>query len=349
VTTENTGDPAAGLEQGGVPQRMRSGRELILATLPFQAERRLTSWLLLLSTFVALGAALYAVMVLPWWPLKVLAGMITGLIQVRLFIFYHDALHGSIFRRSWLARAIMMGVGCYLVTPGRVWRESHDFHHQNNAKMMGSSIGSFPMISTEGARQASRRKLWLYRLSRHPITIGAGYGTIFLYGMVIGPFLRDPGTYWRGLVAGLSHITLLALVTWHWGWMAAVAGVLVPSVVATAVGSYLFYAQHNFPTMKLRRREDWMFTDAALESSSMFDMGWLMHWFTGNIGYHHVHHLNHLVPFYRLPEAMRAIPELQQPSRTSWRMRDIAACFDLDLWDHTHGRMMRHAEVAAAL
>ncbi len=117
--------------------------------------------------------------------------------------------------------------------------------------------------------------------------------------------------------------------------------------MATATGSYLFYAQHNFPGMRLCHRADWSFTGAALHASSMFSMGRIMHWFTGNIGYHHVHHLNPMVPFYRLPETMRAIPELQRPKTTSWRIRDIIACCQLYAWDHAQGRMLSRAELRA--
>lgn len=304
--------------------------------------------MLLWSTCFALAAALSAVVLVPWWPLQLLAGVLAGLIQIRLFIFYHDALHGAIFRHSRCARGIMAVLGCYLLTPGRVWKESHDFHHQHNAKLLGSAIGSFPLRCTDTAPMASTRLPRWYRLTRHPLTIGAGYLTIFLHGMVLGPFLRNPRRHWRGLSAALVHAILIALATWHWGWMAALALVIVPSMVATGVGAYLFFAQHNFPTMKLRRRDEWSPTHAALEASSMFDMGRLMHWFTGNIGYHHVHHVNHLVPFYRLPEAMRGISELQQPGRTSWRLRDIAACVHLALWDHRQGRMLTYREADAA-
>ena len=80
----------------------------------------------------------------------------------------------------------------------------------------------------------------------------------------------------------------------------------------------------------------------------MFDMSPVMHWFTGNIGYHHVHHLNHKIPFYRLPEAMEAMPELQTPYRTTWRPSDMWACLRLKLWDPKQGRLITWAELEQA-
>ena len=90
--------------------------------------------------------------------------------------------------------------------------------------------------------------------------------------------------------------------------------------------------------------EEWTYYRGATESSSHMRLGLLMHWFTGNIGYHHVHHLNPLIPFYRLPEAMAAIPELEQPRMTSLRPRDILACLRLNLWDPEKRRLVSYGE-----
>ncbi len=327
---------------------MRSGPELIRATQPFQAERWLVSWIQLLSTLGALALALFATVHVHFWPITIASGVIVGLIQVRLFIFYHDTMHGAIFRRARIGRALVSLLGYYLVTPAKVWQESHNFHHQNNAKMMGSSIGLYPLMPREAVTGLARSKLFAYRAARHPLTISLGYFTVFTMGMVIAPFLRNPRRYWHGLLALTFHYTLLVAFIYYFGWMVGICAVLLPSVVAMATGAYLFYAQHNFPTMKLCYREDWSFTTAALQSSSMFDMSRLLHWFTGNIGYHHVHHVNHLIPFYRLPGGhARAIPELQQPERTSWRLRDIWGCLRLHAWDHAQGRMITRRDLAA--
>jgi omega-6 fatty acid desaturase (delta-12 desaturase) len=107
-----------------------------------------------------------------------------------------------------------------------------------------------------------------------------------------------------------------------------------------AFGAYLFYAQHNFPAVELRDEAEWSYVHAALHSSSFIRMGRLMRWFTGNIGYHHVHHLNARIPFYRLPEAMAGIAELQSPRDTSLALRDVAACLRLKLWDRDQNRLV---------
>jgi omega-6 fatty acid desaturase (delta-12 desaturase) len=106
------------------------------------------------------------------------------------------------------------------------------------------------------------------------------------------------------------------------------------------LGSYLFYAQHNFPGVVFRNNVDWSYTDAALESSSYMAMNPFLEWVTANIGYHHIHHLNSRIPFYRLPEAMAKIPELQTAKVTTLKPSDIIACLRLKLWDPTQNKMV---------
>ena len=98
-------------------------------------------------------------------------------------------------------------------------------------------------------------------------------------------------------------------------------------------GAYLFFAQHTFPDAHIKGRHEWTFVKAAVEASSYMVMGPVMRFFTANIGFHHVHHLNATIPFYRLPEAMAGIPELQNPGKTSLSPKDIAYCLSLKVWD----------------
>ena len=119
---------------------------------------------------------------------------------------------------------------------------------------------------------------------------------------------------------------------------------VVPFALAAAMGAYLFFAQHNFVGMRIVPIEQWTHYRGALESSSYMKLGPIMQWVTGNIGYHHIHHLNALIPFYRLPEAMAAIPELQTPAVTSLRPRDMIACLRLNLWDLNKAQLVAYGE-----
>ncbi len=326
---------------------MRTGPELIRATRPFAEEDRGRTWRLLAVTLAALGAA-HLVAILPMLPLwlRVVAAVLAGLTSVRFFIFYHDYLHAAIFRNSRVGHGFMVVAGYYFLAPIPVWRETHNYHHKNNAKLLGSAIGSYPTVTVGIWKGMNAKQRLAYRFARHPLTMLFGYFTVFIGGMCVSAFLRAPRKHWQGALALLVHLVVYVVLGVFVHWSSAVLGALVPLVVACALGSYLFYAQHNFPSANFRGRRDWDYVHAALRSSSMFDMPAVLHWFTGNIGYHHIHHLNHRIPFYRLPEAMDAVPELQAPGRTSWRPGDVLACLRLKLWDPERQRMVGFGEVA---
>jgi len=330
---------------GGVEPR--TGAALNQATKPFTEEDRARTWRLFGVTAGVLIASLVGVVLAPWWPVQVLLGIFAGLVQIRLFIFYHDYLHGALFRGSRVGDAIMASVGFYMLAVRSVWRETHNYHHKNNAKLIGSAIGSFPVLTLGMWRAISPSDRLKYRVARHPATIFLGYLTVFLIGMTVSPFRRDPKKHWGGPVAVVIHVATVVAAGLLFGWFTAFCLVILPLAVSLGLGSYLFFAQHNFPSMKLKDRRSWDYTFAALRSSSCFVMSPVMHWFTGNIGYHHVHHLNHRIPFYRLPEAMAAIPELQDPGETTWRPRDVAACLRLAVWDPEQDRMLTYAELRA--
>ncbi|HTN16930.1 MAG TPA: fatty acid desaturase, partial [Chitinophagaceae bacterium] len=125
--------------------------------------------------------------------------------------------------------------------------------------------------------------------------------------------------------------------------------IILPFTITCAIGSYLFYAQHNFPGVLFNSNEDWTYERAALESSSYMRTNKLMAWFSGNIGYHHIHHLNARIPFYRLPEAYHAITELQTAKQTSLKISDMVKCFRLKIWDPEVQRMISLKEYKMSL
>jgi omega-6 fatty acid desaturase (delta-12 desaturase) len=149
--------------------------------------------------------------------------------------------------------------------------------------------------------------------------------------MCIYPLISNPRRHWDAALALGCH----ALFGWlvFPGLEGLLLGWVLPFFIGSAVGAYLFFAQHNFPGVRLQTEGEWSYVFSALNSSSYFVMGPIMRWFTGNIGYHHVHHLNAKIPFYRLPEAMAAIVELQTPATTTLALSDILACLRLKLWD----------------
>lgn len=324
----------------------RTGKALIDATRPFASERRAASWWYLLSTLALMfGASAVAVAVRPW-PVRLAASVVCGLLVVRAFIVYHDFMHGALLRGSLLARALLYVYAMLALTPPRVWRETHNYHHAHTAKIVGSHVGSYPMVTIDMWRAMTPRQRLAYRAVRSPLTILFGYLTVFVWGMCLSPLLRSPRKYADSALALVVHAAVVVALVRGAGVAGWAFGYGVPLAVATALGAYLFYAQHNFPEMHVQPRHTWSYTRAAVESSSFMQCGRVMRWFTGNIGYHHVHHLNPQIPFYRLPDAMAALPELQHPGTTSLRPRDVAGCLALKIWDPGRGAMVGYREAS---
>lgn len=315
-------------------------RELINATRPFAEESAWLSTFHVVTSFALLFSLLAGAALLPSLPARLLCSIFAGFTTVRVFILYHDHLHGSLLRKSKWAKGILSLFGVWVMAPPSVWKQTHNYHHAHTAQIIGSHVGSYPMMTVDMWHRATFVQRTMYRMARHPLNIALGYFTIFAFGMCVASFLRSPKRCWDSLVALMAQVAVVAALWTYFGWQTAVLVNVLPLMVACASGSYLFYAQHNFPELSLAPREEWTFTKAALESSSYMKTGPIVAFFTGNIGYHHVHHLNPSIPFYRLPEAMRAIPELQYPRVTTLHPKDVWAGFRLKLWDPASGRMV---------
>ncbi|NIL94691.1 MAG: fatty acid desaturase [Woeseiaceae bacterium] len=332
-------------ETGSEP---RTGRELFNATTPFAIESVRRSWWLVGSTFVMLILALVGAAFAPVWPLRLFFSVVSALLLVRAFITYHDYMHNAILQRSRFAWILFRAYAVFALTPPRSWKKSHNYHHGHVGKICGPSVGAFAIMTTDMWSDASRASRAAYRIERHPLTVVTGYLTIFLFSITLLPLIREPSRHWDALLVLLGHGTLITLLWLLGGFETAFFVVLLPMTIASMIGSYMFYAQHSFEDMHILSEENWTYYRAAMESSSYMKLNRLMRWFTGNIGYHHIHHLNVRIPFYRLPEAMSAIPELQSPATTTLSFRDIRACFRCCLWDPELQRMVSYREAAKA-
>ncbi len=326
---------------------VRTEKELILATKPYAEEIRWKSWWHLFSTLFVLGG-LYFVTFLnaaPIW-VRIAASVLAGLTIARMFIIYHDHQHKAILQGSRFADAVMTLWGLFILAPTSIWKRSHDHHHKHNSKLYTSSIGSYPIVTKEKYKSMSRSDRAAYNFVRHPMTIALGYIFVFAYGMCVRSFVNSRDKHWDSLLALVLHVLTGAAIAFFLGWTSFFLGFLVPAIIALGLGAYLFYAQHNFPTATFAEKDGWSYVNAALGSSSYMRMNPVMHWFTGNIGYHHIHHLNARIPFYRLPEVYKAIPEMQMAKTTSLMPGEIIRCLRLQVWDPQLGRMIGKREMA---
>lgn len=323
----------------------RTGPELILATKPYTVDNTVKSWWSILSTTALLSGTFAGTLYAPHWALKLACSVIAGLLLLRLFVIYHDQQHHAILPKSKLAEGFMRAFGILGLSPSSIWRSSHNHHHNHNSKIKGSHIGSFPIMTKDHFLKASRSARFIYLFTRHPLTILFGYVFVFLHGMCLRPFVSKPKEHLDCLLALLIHAAITVLLIMTFGWVAWLLTLVIPCIITYGLGSYLFYAQHNFPDVSFYDKAGWTYERAALDSSSYMKTGPIMAWFTANIGYHHIHHLNSRIPFYRLPEVLREIPELQQPKVTSLNPLEVLRCLRLKVWDVEQQRLIPLSEI----
>jgi acyl-lipid omega-6 desaturase (Delta-12 desaturase) len=319
---------------------MLTGKQLILATKPYAKETKWKSWYHTISTALILTGLLAATALLPILPLRIVSSILTGLVIVRMFVIYHDYQHHTILYQSKAAKVLFSAFGIFILAPASIWKRSHDYHHAHNSKLFSASIGSFPIMTQQKYMESTPAERRAYLAARHPVTILFGYFSMFMIGMSVRSFMSSPSRHMDSLLALVLHFTVGTLLFIYMGWLSLLLVLIVPFFIACAIGAYLFYAQHNFPGVTFRDKEGWCHDNAAMASSSYMQMNAFWNWVTANIGYHHIHHLNSRIPFYRLPEAMADIPELQRAKTTSLSPRAIIACLKLQVWNPEINKMI---------
>lgn len=320
---------------------MRTEKELLLASKQFIGDNYSRSWYEILITIILIGALLTACFFtqIPF-VIRLGGSIICGLLYVRLFVIYHDYRHRAILLHSKLANILMKAIGVYLLAPETIWMRSHEHHHNNNSKLTMSGIGSYPTITKSRFLSLTKAQKRLYLINRHPLTIIFGYFTLFIYWLNLKSFVQSPKKHMDSFLALALHVAVGAVIGYFFGFGVYLLSWFIPIFLMSGLGSYLFYCQHNFPEAQFKENHDWTYANAALSSTSYMVMSPVMRWFTANIGYHHVHHINSRIPFYRLQEAWKSMPELNSVKTTSWNIVDVWRCFHLKLWDEQTEKMI---------
>ncbi len=325
---------------------MRTGKELIQASKQYTGENRMRSWLELIITILPIVILLILIFsVETSMMVKPIFSICCGLLYVRLFVIYHDYQHRAILQNSLTANLVMKMIGIYLLAPETIWKRSHEHHHNNNSKLTIAGIGSYPTITKKRFQSLTNKERQLYLINRHPLTVIFGYVTLFIYWLNVKSVFQSPKKHLDSLLALVLHGVGAAAVLYYFGTTIFVLAWFIPFFMAFGIGSYLFYAQHNFPSAQFRENHEWKYDHAALASTSYMVMNPIMQWFTANIGYHHVHHLNSRIPFYRLREVAENMPELKDVPTTSWKLMEVIRCFRLKLWDPDRGKMITLSEI----
>lgn len=330
------------------PTRAAQEQALIAQTRAFATENHATSWWHVGSTLVVLAGTVALAASAPWWPLRAVGSLLMAGLLIRTFILFHDFMHGSLLRGSKPAKWLFNVLGVLMLTPPKVWAATHNHHHANTGRLAAKPEGTFTLWTVQQWRAAGTKQRVAYFLERNPLTMALGLLTIFVFGLCLIPFVRNPKKNFSAGLAALVHLSLTAGVIALFGVQTYLLAMLIPMCVAYAFGSYLFFVQHNFEEALVREEADWTHAASAVEASSFLELSPVMHWFTGNIGYHHIHHLNPRIPFYRLPEAMAAIPALQDARVARLSVGEVWKTLTrLDLWDHESRRFVTFREARA--
>jgi omega-6 fatty acid desaturase (delta-12 desaturase) len=316
-----------------------TNKSIIKSTLKFGKEKVKLSWFHTISSNFLLLGFITLTINMPFLWIRWICSLGITLMIVRTFIIYHDYVHETILRKSKFAKVLFFIYGLYVLAPINVWKRTHNYHHRNNGKFFKPSIGSYPLYSKEKFKRSSRKQKINYLLVRHPLIIFFGYLFTFIYGMCLYPFISHPKKHFDSLLSILFHLLYIFSLYYFFDFNRVLLVVILPHFISSALGAYLFYAQHNFPEAKYKNDQEWSYEFSALESSSYMKMSKFMEWVTGNIGYHHIHHLNPSIPFYRLPETMKAVKYLQNPKTTSLRIKDIISCLRLRVWNEQLNKM----------
>lgn len=293
------------------------------------------------APYFALTAAMYALLQVSYILVLVLAVPTAGF-MLRTFIVFHDCAHGSFLPNRTLNKWV--GVVCALLvfSPFHSWRHEHAVHHATAGDLDRRGMGDVDTLTVAEYLGRPWPRRWAYRLMRNPLVL-----------LVLGPLwalLLEPRLvpgwarrrFWRQIIAtDVALVALIGALCALVGWRAVMLVQLPSAMLAGAVGVWLFYVQHQFEDVYWQRRDSWSFHDSALRGSSHLKLPKVLQFFTGNIGLHHVHHLNPRIPNYNLQRAHDENPVFHDvPTLTIW---DGIRTLQLKLYDEQRNRLVTFA------
>lgn len=300
----------------------------------------------LLITLLPLGICLCGLWVGQdhgWMP-RIMATVPAAGLMMRLFMIQHDCGHGSFFS-SRRANDLVGGVlGVLTLAPYAYWRRTHGYHHANHGRLGRAQLGGLDTLSVRQYRARSRLGRLRYRLYRSPLVLlllGPVYQLVIKHRIPLAAPLRWRREWVSVGVNDLAIIGAAILIHRSVGLAPAIALMAPVYWLMWSAGIWLFYVQHQFEGAYWEAPGEWRLVDSALRGSSHLDLPGPLRWLTGNIGYHHIHHLSVEIPMYRLAECSRDVPELSVAPR--FGLVQSAKLWRLGLWDDERRRMVGFA------
>ncbi|XID94796.1 fatty acid desaturase [Paenibacillaceae bacterium WGS1546] len=267
---------------------------------------------------------------------------------IRTFIIFHDCCHQSFFKNRKANEIVGTVTGILTLFPYRQWRRSHSIHHSTSGNLDKRGIGDMWVLTVDEYIAASAWTKLRYRIYRNPFVL-----------FVIGPFaifLIEYRFNRRGArreervntwITNAGIVALYGLVFWALGWQNALLVHAPIFMLSGMAGIWLFYVQHQFEDSYFEHEDQWSYVKAAVEGSSYYKLPRLLQWMTGNIGFHHVHHLSPRVPNYRLEQAHNAVPPLQHA--TTITLATSLKAIRFKLWDEQAKTFVTFREIKPRL
>ncbi|MBV8991196.1 MAG: fatty acid desaturase [Solirubrobacterales bacterium] len=292
--------------------------------------------------YLALTAVIYATLGVSL-PLTVALTILAAGFLVRVFVVFHDCAHGSLLPSRRANAVLGAATGALVLSPFVRWRHDHAVHHASAGDLDRRGVGDIVTLTVEEYAARPWRGRLGYRLLRNPLVM-FGLGPVI--AMVIGPRIVARGAKPRMrksvLATDAAIVVLVGGLCWLIGWRDFLLVWAPGAMLAGSVGIWLFYVQHQFEDTYWQRRGEWNYADAALRGSSYLKLPRVLQFFTGNIGLHHVHHLNARIPSYHLKRAHDSSPLFASvPTLTLW---DGLRAVRLKLWDERSGRLVTFAQ-----
>lgn len=321
-------------------------RSWVQVVMKYNFPDNLKSWWQIVNSvvpYILLWVLMYHSLNISYWLTLLLSIFAAGFL-VRIFILFHDCGHGSFFKSEKLSRWVGVVLGLFVFTPYHRWHRDHKIHHTTVGNLDKRGIGDVETLTVDEYLALSKWGRFKYRFYRHP-----------LFLIVIAPLLlfliqhRIPKSYMNWKQHMYVHLTtlviviLVLLVTWAIGWKAFLLIQLPVIYIASVHGVWLFYVQHQYEWVRWARGDAWDYKTIALEGSSYFKLPLVLRWFTGNIGFHHVHHLSPLIPNYKLKRCHEENPMFHsiKPITFFSSLRSLR----LRLWDEKRQKLVGFSEI----
>jgi len=295
--------------------------------------------------FFALWTLMYLSLSWSIW-ITVALAFVQAFFMVKIFIIQHDCGHYSYLSSRRAQDIIGFICSLFSTVPYKYWAKSHDYHHAHNGQLDQRDVGDIKTYTVRQFKKLSPLKKLRYRVFRMPPVL-FGLGSFF-YLVVHNriPIVRLSSFKRHEIGLLLNNIVIIALhvlMAWVLGWQKFLAVFLISFFLFGVVSVWLFYVQHQHETTYKNYKGKWEYLLAAVRGSSWYDLPAVLHWLTGNIGYHHIHHLNPKIPSYNLRRC-----SIENPVFNKWATRvnilDSLKTMRHKLWDESQQRMISFRE-----